>query len=619
MKEIRLLPDRDFGSNSIAGRLLNTVSLVFLFILIWPTKVLSAPLDCPASEVVELDWSTRDWPNPSNPAGNNNYIATLTHTEANVSGVDFTFSFSSDVGNANFLRSLEAVNNASYYSPDDFSSVVGPGGGEEGLVMIVLPTDSVSGAAIDMDVIMDMSLSTPIDELEFSMSDIDGSGNRLDKMTVTASLGGVNVPVTLSYKSAPPPVSVYTITGNVAEANGATNVSPTLNPDNGTVIVNINSPIDALRVVYADASEAGGNIGGLRGTTMGNTFKICKNADLLISKTDNVANAEVGDVLTYAIELDNDGPHASGTGVTISDTLPGNITINGGAAGAVALTGANAANWSCSSNAASPQVISCSYTGAAPGIAANGSSTFTFITDPIPASVFQTTITNTIEVVRDPDVPDPDPDNNEATHDTPIVGVLLTLVKTVDNTGGGTATVTNFPLTASGGSVPVTGVSGTSAVTDVPIDPGTFTLSETTIPDYTASAWVCVGADAVSGAKIRVVQGNDVTCTITNTYNPPAEVDLEITKTVSEEEPVVGSTVTFTLTVENIGSDDATMVEINDIVPAGYSYVAGSIAGGDSQDDTTPASGTGLEWIINNFLAGDSPVILTFVALVNAP
>lgn len=606
------------GCHGVLDRLLKTVALVILFLLVSPSTVLAAPLDCPATEVVELDWSARDWPAPSNPAGNNNYIATLSHTEANVSGVDFTFTFSSDVGNANFLRSLEAVNNAAYYSPDDFASVVGPGGGEEGLVMIVLPTDSVTGAAIDMDVIMDMTLSTPIDELEFSMSDIDGSGNRLDRMTVTASLGGVNVPVTLSYKSAPPPVSVYTITGNVAEASGATNVSPTSNPDNGTVIVNVNSPIDALRVVYADASEAGANIGGLRGTTMGNTFKICKNADLSITKTDNVANSEVGDTLTYAIEVSNDGPHPSGTGVTISDTLPGDITVNGGGLGAVALSGANSASWSCASNAASPQVISCTYTGAAPGLAVNGSSAFNFVTDAIPASVFQTTITNTIEVIRDPDVPDPDPDNNDDIHDTPIVGVLLTLVKIVDNTGGGTATVTNFPLTANGGAVPITGVSGTPAVTDVPIQPGTLTLSEATVPDYTAGSWVCTGANAASGAKIRIIEGNDVTCTITNTYDPPPEVDLKITKGVSDNEPQVGSTVTFTLTIENIGSDDATMVDITDIVPAGYTYVAGSIAGGDTQDDSSP-TGTGLEWIINSFLAGDPAINLTFIALVNNP
>ena len=93
--------------------------------------------------------------------------------------------------------------------------------------------------------------------------------------------------------------------------------------------------------------------------------------------------------------------------------------------------------------------------------------------------------------------------------------------------------------------------------------------------------------------------------------------DLSITKQVDVDEPEVGQTVTFTLTVSNLSGDGATNLEVVDIVPAGFTY-AGVISGGDTQDDSSPA-GSGLEWTINNLLPGDPAVSLQFEALVNAP
>ena len=93
--------------------------------------------------------------------------------------------------------------------------------------------------------------------------------------------------------------------------------------------------------------------------------------------------------------------------------------------------------------------------------------------------------------------------------------------------------------------------------------------------------------------------------------------DLSITKQVDVDEPEVGQTVTFTLTVSNLSGDGATNLEVVDIVPAGFTY-AGVISGGDTQDDSSPA-GSGLEWTINNLQPGDPAVSLQFQALVNAP
>ncbi|TDI48065.1 MAG: DUF11 domain-containing protein, partial [Acidobacteria bacterium] len=105
-------------------------------------------------------------------------------------------------------------------------------------------------------------------------------------------------------------------------------------------------------------------------------------ADLALAKSDGVVSVSVGSPLTYTLSVSNAGPNASGAGITVSDTLPANVTVNGGAAGAVALGGADAGDWTCSSNAASPQTISCTTT---VSIAAAGSSVFNFATDAIPA------------------------------------------------------------------------------------------------------------------------------------------------------------------------------------------------------------------------------------------
>jgi hypothetical protein len=86
----------------------------------------------------------------------------------------------------------------------------------------------------------------------------------------------------------------------------------------------------------------------------------------------------------------------------------------------------------------------------------------------------------------------------------------LKLVKEVVNNNGGTAIATNFTLSASG-PTPLSGAGG--AESDV--DAGTYTLSETNVPGYSASAWSCVGGTQ-NGSEITLANGQSATCTITN-------------------------------------------------------------------------------------------------------
>ena len=91
----------------------------------------------------------------------------------------------------------------------------------------------------------------------------------------------------------------------------------------------------------------------------------------------------------------------------------------------------------------------------------------------------------------------------------------LTLVKTVTNDNGGTAVPTAWTLAAAG-PTPISGTTGSTAVTNAVVSAGTYTLSESGGPTgYTASAWTCTGG-TLTGASVVVANGANVVCTINN-------------------------------------------------------------------------------------------------------
>ena len=132
------------------------VKFLMLIATVYQVGMLAATLVCEGGTISTLDWNTRDWPTPVNAStAFNDYTSTLLHTETNVGGVDFTFDFSSNRSDAILQRSFENYaqsNNAGDSdSVDDTATIVGLGGGDEGLA-VVNPSD-LTGAAISLDVI----------------------------------------------------------------------------------------------------------------------------------------------------------------------------------------------------------------------------------------------------------------------------------------------------------------------------------------------------------------------------------------------------------------------------------------------------------------------------------
>ncbi len=85
-----------------------------------------------------------------------------------------------------------------------------------------------------------------------------------------------------------------------------------------------------------------------------------------------------------------------------------------------------------------------------------------------------------------------------------------------------------------------------------------------------------------------------------------SQTDLEITKSVNNATPNVGANVTFTITAKNNGPSNATLVNVNDVLPNGYTFF-----------NATPSAGTWTapNWNVGNLANGISET-LTIVATV---
>ncbi|WP_456315731.1 HYR domain-containing protein, partial [Pseudomonas shirazensis] len=143
----------------------------------------------------------------------------------------------------------------------------------------------------------------------------------------------------------------------------------------------------------------------------------------------------------------------------------------------------------------------------------------------------------------------------------------------------------------------------------------------TTPSGFSPYQWYLNGT-AISGANANTYTATktgaySVASTLTcgaQTQSKPVSVtlctDLGITKTVDNATPCVGSNVEFTLKLSNLGSNNASGVSINDLLPTGYTFVSSTPSVG------TYNSGTGV-WSIGNVDGGISAT-LKIVAKVNA-
>jgi len=196
---------------------------------------------------------------------------------------------------------------------------------------------------------------------------------------------------------------------------------------------------------------------------------------------------------------------------------------------------------------------------------------------------------------------------------SPLVGSNITFTVTASNNGVVDATgVKVDDLLPSG----YTYVSSTVSVGAYNSTTGVWTIGNLA---NNASATLTVTATIKSSGNYTntaVVSGDQTDPDLTNntataTPTPGAmQADLSVQKTVDNSAPLFGSNVTFTILARNSGPQNATGVNVTDLLPSGYTFVSATPSSG------TYASGTGI-WNIGN-LANGTTLTLTITATVNA-
>src|SRR5262249_22384237 len=83
----------------------------------------------------------------------------------------------------------------------------------------------------------------------------------------------------------------------------------------------------------------------------------------------------------------------------------------------------------------------------------------------------------------------------------------------------------------------------------------------------------------------------------------PQQADLALSKPVNDPTPVVGETITYTVTLSNSGPDAATDVQVTDHLPAGLSFVSAT----PSQGTYNPGLG---RWTVGTVAVGAPDTLL---------
>lgn len=334
-------------------------------------------------------------------------------------------------------------------------------------------------------------------------------------------------------------------------------------------------------------------------------------ADLAVFKVVDDPNPNVGDTITFTIEVDNFGPDAA-TQVVVNDILPAGLTFvsaspsTGTYAGGVWTVGA---------------------------VAAGGSATLT--------------VTATVNAPTSPGIPqpvtntatvsgreyDPDPSNNTdsvtetpqyadlavtkvVSDATPNVGDTITFTITLLNLGADTATNVTVldQLPAGLQFVDATANEGT-------YDPGTGIWTVGTVDTLFARTLQIDALVLPPSSGVPQPSTNTASVNTSDQYDPdpsnntdsvtetPQYADLAVEKVVSNPNPNVGGQVTFTITLRNLGIDEATGVTIADPLPSGLTFVSASPSAGTNY---SPATGV---WQVGTIPAGGEMTLAIVVAV----
>jgi uncharacterized repeat protein (TIGR01451 family) len=328
-------------------------------------------------------------------------------------------------------------------------------------------------------------------------------------------------------------------------------------------------------------------------------------ADLALTKSVSNPTPNVGGTITFTVALSNQGPDQA-TGVIVQETLPAGVTF----------VSATPSQGSYSSGTGVWTV----------GAVANGASA----TLQLQATVISPNPQTNRASISHSDPFDPDSGNNTAaatitpqqadllitksvSNPTPNVGDTITYTVTLSNSGPATATNVTVQDTLPAA---VSLVSASPSQGSYVSNTGVWSVGTVLIgpsPTLTITAHVNQASPGPNTASISHSDqfdpntANNSAATSTN----PQAADLALAKRVNIPTPNVGDTVTFTVTLSNSGPSNATNVTMQDLLPAGLTFVSASPSQGNYN------SGSGV-WTLGTVANGASAT-LQLLASVASP
>ncbi|WP_337968883.1 gliding motility-associated C-terminal domain-containing protein [uncultured Flavobacterium sp.] len=359
------------------------------------------------------------------------------------------------------------------------------------------------------------------------------------------------------------------------------------------------------------------------------TLTILSVADLELTKSITPMTGSAGDTVTFSIQVFNNnsfGGTVDATGVAVRDYIPSGYTIIPGSAnfGGQYNIGDNTISW---------------YNLTVP----NGNRiTLTFKAVVLPTGSY---LNMSEVIVSDQFDPDSTPNNNILTEDDQddadfILDVAdLSLQKTVSPSTVSindnvifTIRVTNSgPNNASGITVSDHLPPGYTYVSDNGAgkynnttgiwNVGNLNNGNSLTLQITAKVNVATAANYINTAEIQTAKQLDPDSTPGNGLPEDdmasanitlKSADLELTKSVSPTSAAAGQQVNFTINVVNKGPGNATGVNVQDIIPVGYSLIPGSVSNGGVYQ----VANASIDWK-NLVLASGANINLTFNAFVN--
>ncbi|MCI0437240.1 MAG: Ig-like domain-containing protein [Gemmatimonadetes bacterium] len=323
-------------------------------------------------------------------------------------------------------------------------------------------------------------------------------------------------------------------------------------------------------------------------------------ANLSITKTASPANPNAGDTLTYTIQVSNAGP-SDATSVVVTDTLPPSSSATFVSASGGATLSGNVLTWPTSAT-----------------LAAGGSVSYT-VRVVIATSGAVTNVAAVTAATADGNLSD-----NRASHTTNVPASDIAITKTgpalvkpgdtitytvqVSNQGGGTALLVLARDSLPVGATFVDATGNPSQSGTVLTWPVILIMPSGATQTHTVRVVAPVAASVTNVAWVSAATGDP------NPSNNRSAVTTQIAQadlTVSKTGPAsvnAGDIVSYTVTVNNIGTADATGVVVTDTLPSNAAFL--DATGSPSQ------SGNVLSWPSQTIAASGS---VSYTVRVTAP